>query len=325
MSLYPLNFKPIVKEKIWGGQKLKTVLNKDLSGLKNGGESWELSSVAGDVSVVANGALKGKTLTALLDQYKGSLMGNAVYDRFGNMFPLLIKFIDANDDLSVQVHPDDTMGKARHNSFGKTEMWYVMAADEGAKLISGFSTIIDKKQYKPLLEQGKFLDVLAQHEVQPGDVFFMPAGRIHAIGKGVLVAEIQQTSDVTYRVYDYDRRDDAGNTRDLHIEEALDAIHFDDADSGKVSYQAQVGDVVKLVENQYFSTSVITVDGRLERDLKGTDSFHIYMCVEGECSIATNEGVVTASKGETVLVPACIKQLTINSKTPSKLLEVFVP
>ena len=325
MSLYPLKFTPIVKEKIWGGQKLKTVLHKDLGNLSNGGESWELSSVPGDVSVVANGNLKGLELNELLSRYKGNLMGDKVYARYGNMFPLLIKFIDANDDLSVQVHPDDAMAKVRHNSFGKTEMWYVMAADRGAKLISGFSKIIDKSQYKPLLDQGKFLDVLAQHEVRPGDVLFMPAGRIHAIGKGVLVAEIQQTSDVTYRVYDYDRRDDAGNTRELHVEEALDAIHFNDSDSGVVSYQNVAGEAVSLVNCPYFSTSVIGVDGVVNRNLQGTDSFHIYMGVEGACEITSDGNSVSVSMGETVLLPASLKQVFIKSTSPAKLLEVYVP
>ncbi|MGV8828568.1 MAG: type I phosphomannose isomerase catalytic subunit [Breznakibacter sp.] len=325
MSLYPLKFAPIVKEKIWGGQKLKTVLNKDLGNLNNGGESWELSSVPGDVSVVANGALEGSTLTELLARFKGELMGEQVYARFGDMFPLLIKFIDANDDLSVQVHPDDAMASVRHNSFGKTEMWYVMAADQGAKLISGFSKTIDKSDYKPLLEQGKFLDVLAQHEVKPGDVLFMPAGRIHAIGKGVLVAEIQQTSDVTYRVYDYDRRDDAGKTRDLHVDEAQDAIHFNDSDSGIVSYKIIAGDAVNLVNCPYFCTSVVGVDGEVNRDLPGADSFHIYMCVEGSCEISTSGGSVSMSMGETVLIPASLKQATIKSTVPAKLLEVYVP
>ncbi len=324
MNLYPLKFTPIVKEKIWGGHKLETVLHKDLGSLSNGGESWELSSVAGDVSVVANGTLKGTSLTELLARFKGELMGQKIYERFGDTFPLLIKFIDANDDLSVQVHPDDAMAKSRHNSFGKTEMWYVMAADKGAKLISGFSKIIDKSEYKPLLSQGKFLDVLAQHVVKPGDVLFMPAGRIHAIGRGVLVAEIQQTSDVTYRVYDYDRRDDAGKTRDLHVEEALDAIHFNDADSGMVAYKNAVGEAVKLVDCPYFCTSMVGVDGAVTRTF-AADSFHLYMCVEGACEIVTGEGSVSMVMGETVLLPASLKQATLKSTTPAKLLEVYVP
>lgn len=325
MSLYPIKFAPIIKEKIWGGQKLRTVLNKELGSLKNGGESWELSSVPGEVSVVANGDLTGALLTDLMKRFKGELMGGKVYDRFGAMFPLLIKFIDANDDLSVQVHPDDAMARQRHDSFGKTEMWYVMAADQGAKLISGFSKTIGKDQYKPLLERGEFLDVLAQHQVKPGDVFFMPAGRIHAIGRGVLVAEIQQTSDVTYRVYDYDRRDDAGNARELHVDEALDAIHFNDSDSGAVSYEILSGDAVNLVNCPYFCTSIVGVNGVVARDLSEVDSFHIYMCVEGGCEIVTASGSVSMKAGETVLIPAALKQATIKSTTLTKLLEVYVP
>jgi len=325
MTLYPLKFTPIVKEKIWGGQKLKTVLNKDLGQLNNGGESWELSSVPGNVSVVENGSLKGTTLTQLMDTYKGALMGEKVYNRFGSMFPLLIKFIDANDDLSVQVHPGDEMAKKRHDSFGKTEMWYVMAADKGSKLISGFSKNIKKEEYKPLLEKGKFLDVLAQHEVKAGDVFFMPAGRIHAIGSGVLVAEIQQTSDVTYRVYDYDRRDDAGNTRELHVDEALDAINFDDKDSGKIKYEIIQQNAVNLVNCSYFCTNMISIDGAPIERASVADSFRIYMCVEGQCEITTAEGSAKISMGETVLVPASSAKITVKGSTPSRLLEVYVP
>lgn len=325
MSLYPLKFTPIVKEKIWGGQKLRTVLNKEFGNLSNGGESWELSSVPGDISIVKEGLLKGTSLTKLIQNYKGELMGEKVYSRFGDMFPLLIKFIDANDDLSVQVHPDDAMAKERHNSFGKTEMWYVMAADKGAKLISGFKKKINKNDYKPLLDKGEFLDVLAQHEVKPGDVLFMPAGRIHAIGRGVMVAEIQQTSDVTYRVYDYDRKDDKGNARELHVEEAKDAIHFDDLDSGLVKYELMRNNLANLVNCSYFCTTMLTVDEKIERDLKNIDSFKIYICVEGSCEISTAGGIVSMVTGETVLVPASLKYVEVKSNSSAKVLEVYVP
>jgi len=223
-GLYPLKFTPIYKDKIWGGNKIKSVLNKDFGGLPNCGESWELSGVDGNVSVVSNGYLAGNTLEELLEVYMGDLAGDEVYEHFGNEFPLLIKFIDANDDLSIQVHPNDEMAAERHNSYGKTEMWYVLQADKGSKLQSGFNQQVDQEKYLEKLEKTELTDILNFEEVTAGDVFFIPAGRVHAIGRGILLAEIQQTSDITYRIYDYDRRDDKGNPRELHTDLALDAI-----------------------------------------------------------------------------------------------------
>ena len=212
-NLYPLKFKPRYYDKIWGGQKLKTALNKDFGKLPNCGESWELSGVSGNISEVSNGFLAGNNLEELIEVYMGDLVGDKVFDRFSVEFPLLIKFIDANDDLSVQVHPDDKLSKERHGAYGKTEMWYVLQADKGAKLNCGFNQPITKETYLTKLENKEIMDVLNFVEVEPGDVFFMPAGRVHAIGKGIMVAEIQQTSDVTYRIYDYDRVDAKGQGR----------------------------------------------------------------------------------------------------------------
>ena len=189
-QLYPLKFKTIFKDKIWGGEKIKTILHKDFSPLPNCGETWEVSGVKGNISVVAEGELEGKSLTDLLDEHKGELAGNKIYDKFGAEFPLLIKFIDANDDLSIQVHPDDELGKKRHNSFGKTEMWYVMQADAGSTLISGFNQAVDEKVYVEKLESGQIMDILNKEDVSQGDIFFLPAGRVHTIGKGLLIAEI---------------------------------------------------------------------------------------------------------------------------------------
>lgn len=321
MNAYPLKFVPIIKDKIWGGHKLNTILGKDLGTLPNGGESWELSAVSGNISTIANGPLAGTTLTQAISAYGADLLGHKVMERYGADFPLLIKFIDANDNLSVQVHPDDAMAKARHNSFGKTEMWYVLAADEGAKLISGFSKPCTADDYMPLLNSGQFLSVLGAHTVKRGDVFFMPARRIHAIGKGVMVAEIQQTSDITYRVYDYERRDANGNSRELHVEEAKEAINFADMESGKMEYTPVSNERVPVVECPYFSTGVVAVEGEAKRDYSGIDSFVILMCVKGG---ATVDGVELRC-GETALVPACCNAVTISTTESTELLEVFIP
>lgn len=320
MTDLPIKFVPIIKDKIWGGQKLKTLLGKEFGSLPNGGESWELSGVEGNVSVIANGKLKGMTLDKAIETYGADLVGKKVYAQHGNDFPLLIKFIDAADNLSVQVHPDDKMAKERHNSFGKTEMWYVLAADNGAKLISGFARPSNKDEYQPLLDEGKFLDILGAHEVQRGDVFFMPAGRIHAIGKGVMVAEIQQTSDITYRVFDYNRRDAQGNSRELHVNEAKEALNFSDTDSGKVSYSLKTNERTDIVNCPFFNTGIVAVDGSCKRNYSDIDSFVILMCVKG--SVTANG--VEIRCGETALVPACSDGVTLTSTDPSEVLEVFI-
>ena len=226
IELYPLKFDPILKEKIWGGTKLGTVLDKPTGDSENMGESWEISGVEGNISVVSEGDLKGRTLVELINEYKGELIGEHVYEKFGDKFPLLIKFIDANDDLSIQVHPDDELAQKRHNSFGKTEMWYVVDAEEGATLISGFKKQTNKEEYLRIFEEGNLTDILNSEDVVNDDVFFLPAGRVHTIGKGLLIAEIQQTSDITYRIYDFDRVDKNGVGRELHVEEAVDAIDY---------------------------------------------------------------------------------------------------
>ncbi|MBN4082894.1 class I mannose-6-phosphate isomerase, partial [bacterium AH-315-A23] len=235
---YPIKFEPILKDKIWGGEKLKTLFNKK-STRKDIGESWEVSDVNGNVSVVTNGDLKGKTLQEILRLYKDQLVGENVYKNFGDNFPLLIKFIDAKEALSIQVHPNDDLAKERHNSFGKTEMWYVMQAEDEGDLIVGFNKDSSKEEYVEHLENKKLLEILNQEKVKKGDVYFIPTGRIHAIGAGVLLAEIQQTSDITYRVYDWDRLDDEGNSRELHTELALDAIDYSSEKKYTTDYKTE--------------------------------------------------------------------------------------
>jgi mannose-6-phosphate isomerase len=323
--LYPLKFKPIVKDKIWGGAKLKTVLGKDAS--EKAGESWEISGVEGDISVAENGFLAGNSLEELVEVYMGDLVGDQIYKKFGVEFPLLIKFIDANDYLSVQVHPDDVLARERHNSYGKTEMWYIVEAEKGGdrgKLIAGFNRELDRKQYMDHLKGGSLKQILNYEDVDSGDIYFMPAGRIHAIGAGVLLAEIQQTSDVTYRIYDWDRKDDAGKERDLHTDLALDAINFSHQSNYRTDYRSEANSTVTAVDCPFFTTGVIRLDQPVDKDYNLIDSFVIYMCMEGSAGIAYPGGVEPIKKGETVLIPAEIKNLAILPNEATTLLEVFI-
>lgn len=324
-GLYPLKFSPIYKDKIWGGNKIKTVLNKDFGSLPNCGESWELSGVEGNVSAVANGYLAGNTLEELIEIYMGDLVGDRVFEKFGVEFPLLIKFIDANDDLSIQVHPNDEMSKKRHNAYGKTEMWYVLQADEGAQLQSGFNQEVTEDKYLFKLEHGELTDILNFEKVSAGDVFFIPAGRVHAIGKGILLAEIQQTSDVTYRIFDYNRCDKEGNPRELHTDLAVDVIDYTLYPEYKTKYQEKLNESVELASCEYFTTNVLEFNRKIEKDYNNLDSFVIYICLEGKASIATESGTETIQKGETVLVPAAIENVVLSPESDSvKLLEVYI-
>ena len=324
MSLYPLKFEPICLEKIWGGNRLKTLLGKKYN-TKNCGESWEISGVEGNISVVANGFLKGNDLSELIEIYMGDLVGDKVYEKFGNEFPLLIKFIDAQDDLSIQVHPNDELSKERHNAFGKTEMWYVVDIAEGALINSGFNQPVDREKYLEYLENGNLTDLLKYDEAKVGDVFFIPAGRVHAIGKGSMVAEIQQTSDVTYRIFDYNRKDDKGNERELHTELALDAIDFTYLDEYKTKYTSELNKSTEIVSCKYFTTNILEFDKTVGKDYFQINSFVIYITLEGNFEIETEAGKEKVGKGESVLIPANIDLLKLNPLSGKvKLLEVYV-
>ena len=325
-GLYPLKFIPIFKDKLWGGNKMKTILNKDFGDLPNCGESWELSGVEGNISVVANGYLAGNSLEELVEIYMGELVGEQVFETFGVEFPLLIKFIDANDDLSIQVHPNDELSKERHNAYGKTEMWYVLQADQGAMLQSGFNQPVDQDKYLLKLEHDELTDILNFEEVTSGDVFFIPAGRVHAIGKGILLAEIQQTSDVTYRIYDYDRRDEKGHPRELHTELALEAINFKHHGKGKTDYQPKLNESVELAKCSYFTTNLLHLNDSVERDFSKLDSFVIYLCIEGNYTLQWDSGNVPVQKGETILVPASIENFHLKPADghDTRLLEVYI-
>jgi len=325
-ELYPLKFKPQFKEKIWGGQHLKEYLNKSLPKNKKIGESWEISGIQDNISIIENGYLQGNNLQELIEIYMGDILGDRIYKQFGIEFPLLIKFIDANDILSIQVHPEDELARKRHNAFGKTEMWYIIEAEKDAELISGFSKKIDKETYLKQLESNRLPDILNYEKVQKGNVFFIPSGRVHAIGKGIVLAEIQQTSDVTYRIFDWNRKDDQGNYRELHTDLALDAIDFNVYDNYKTPYKIKPNKDSKILNCKYFNTNIIQFDETIEKDYNQLDSFVIYICLDGKFEIIYNETEkIHIEKGETILIPAVFEHLVLNPVVQSKLLEVYIP
>ncbi len=319
MKLYPLQFEPILKERIWGGTKLKSYLNKPITS-EITGESWEISTVENDVSIVANGSLKGKSLNELIASFTTDLLGIKVYGKFGPQFPLLFKYLDAREDLSIQLHPDDELAKKRHNSFGKTEMWYVMQADADARLIVGFKEKSSRQEYTRHVDGKKLLDILDTKPVKQGDVFFLAPGTIHAIGAGNVIAEIQQTSDITYRIYDYDRVDAEGNKRELHTELALEAINYDTV-SAERHYSKTQNVSNAMVHCEYFTTNFIPLADRMEIQ-KNRDSFTVYMCVEGDFKLDYDGQTYRYQKGDTILIPASMADFQLSGI--ATLLEIYI-
>ena len=302
ISFYPLSFEPILKDRIWGGTKLKDYLNKSISS-EITGESWELSAVPESVSVIESGSFKGKNLSEVIDLYPSEILGQKVYKQFGKQFPLLFKYLDAKQDLSIQLHPSDELAQKRHNSFGKTEMWYVMQADEGARIIVGFKEDSSKEAYVKKLESDDILSLLNEIPVKKGDVFLLETGTIHAIGAGVLLAEIQQTSDITYRIYDWNRLDADGNKRALHTDLAVDAINYQTTSCRK-DYTA--------IENN-FKTNIILLNGDSLIE-KSNDSFMVLMCTEGSFDLLLAAEKYTYQIGDTVLIPAVLTSFVLKGK-----------
>lgn len=325
-SLYPFKFQSILKSILWGGSEISHF--KGIEPVREGiGESWEISGVKNNLSVVANGPFAGNTLEELIAEAKDMLVGKEVYQKFGNTFPLLIKFIDARNDLSIQVHPDDKLAAERHHSFGKTEMWYVIKAAPGAFLYSGFEKQITPEEYVETVQNNTFTQTLKRYEVQEGDVFFLPAGRVHAIGAGCFIAEIQQTSNITYRIYDYNRKDATGNRRELHTELAKDAIDYKVYDSYKTDYSKNVNHPVRLASCPYFTTNLLELEQgmSMNRSYADLDSFVIYICMGGQCTIKDDKGhVETIRQGESMLIPANTGAVTLIPAESTRLLETFV-
>lgn len=321
MKVYPIKFNPILKEKIWGGNKLGNLLGKDTD-KENVGESWEISDVNGNISEVSNGTYKGANLKELIETHDATLLGADNFANFGYNFPLLIKFLDAKTDLSVQVHPDNVMAKKHHNSFGKTEMWYIMDSDANADIVLGLKDKTTNPEVLNHINANNVDAVFNREEVKKGDSFFIPAGKIHAIGAGVLAAEIQQTSDITYRVYDWDRTDDSGQKRELHTQLAEQATKQFDS-NGKAVYDLQPNASASLVDCEYFTTNILDVTNHQVKDYSNLDSFVIFMCVEGEAEITAGLHTETVKMGETILIPANAEEVVFSS-TNAKLLEVYV-
>ncbi len=323
-QLYPLKFKPIIKDKIWGGTRLKNLLNKNCKTDK-AGESWEISGFPGSVSKVKNGFLAGNSLDELLEVYMGDLAGDGVFEKFGTLFPLLVKFIDANDILSVQVHPGDELGRKWFSSYGKTEIWYIIEAEKDAEIIVGFNRQVSREQYLEHIKDNTILSILNKEKAAAGDVFFLPAGRIHAIGSGILLAEIQQTSDATLRIYDYDRLDEKGRPRELHTDKALEAIDFKLYPAYKTQYQKKPGYSCNLTRCDYFTVNYLELFEPIDKEYVTLDSFVIYMCVEGSFTIRyhnnENEKVI---RGETVLLPAELKNVMLIPDSRAKILEIYI-
>lgn len=312
IMLYPLKFEPIYKERLWGGSKLRDSYDR-LCPEGNIGESWELSGLEGDVSVVSNGTLAGNDLQELIEVYMGELVGDSVYNAFGEEFPLLIKLLDASEILSVQVHPDNELALERHNAYGKTEMWYILEAAPESFIYLGFNRKTNMQEYLEHTDDCTIDTILKKEKVEKGDMFIIPPGTIHAIGKGIVLAEIQQASDITYRVFDWNRTDPAGNSRELHTELAIDAINFSQGD-----FRIKTDGV----KNEYFTTNVLNIDGTLERDYAALDSFVIYLCLEGNVIVECEGGSESLLDTETMLLPAVFDHAELSGK--GKLLEIYI-
>lgn len=320
MELYPLKFKPIFKETVWGGSKLRTVLNKNISPDKKVGESWELSGVRGNLSVVSNGYLKGNNIEELIEIYMGELVGEKVYERFGQEFPLLIKLLDTTETLSLQVHPDDATAAERHHAFGKTEMWYVIAAEADSKIAVGFNKDSNLSELLDHIKNSSLHEILNLESAKAGDAFYIPAGTLHAIGKNITLAEIQQTSDITYRVYDWGRND---KNRPLHTDLAMDIINYHAATDNKIGTSGR-DESQLLADSPYFTTTLLNLAQAAERSYGELDSFIIYICTEGAAQVSCNGQAEKIERGETLLIPASLSEVKITPQAAVKLLEVYI-
>lgn len=326
--LYPLKFKPIPKERIWGGDRLKKYScdNSNAANKHPIGECWILSAVEDDVSIVENGFLKGNTLEELVEVYMGDLVGDSIYERFGVEFPLLVKLIDTKEFLSVQIHPDDEMAEERHHAYGKSEFWYILDAKDDSQIITGFDRELTKEEYVELVKKGKLQTVLKYNSVKPNDFIYIPARSLHSLGKDIFLIEIQQTSDITYRVFDWNRVDSQGKSRELHVDLAADTIGFDDKPLHVSHLPLEKNQETELTANPFFRVNRFCLEGNIQRELLGFDSFRLYICIAGKLSLnAQGSDAVVLTEGEVVLVPASIPLVEIQPLGgEANMLEVFV-
>jgi mannose-6-phosphate isomerase len=323
-ELYPLKFEPLLKDKVWGGYALERHFNKKPSGLPNVGESWELSAVDGNLSVVNNGFLAGNNIEELIEVYMGDITGDSVFEKFGNKFPLLFKFIEAGEDLSIQVHPGDEMAREKHGDFGKTEMWYILECENDSKIYTGFKEGVTKEMYQESLKNGNLSELIHVENVESGDTFFTPAGRIHAIGKGIVLVEIQQTSDLTYRISDWNRKSNGNVKRELHLDLALEAMDFNAVGANKIRKDPAMNKSENLVNCEYFTTNVLHFNTLIKKEYYLLDSFVVYICIEGEFKLKWDSGSEVVIKGETILLPAMLKAVSLEPSGEAKLLEVYI-
>lgn len=323
-ELYPLKFDTVLKEKVWGGSALTSLYNKGAKGLNNIGESWELSAIADNQSVVSNGFLAGNNIEELIEVYMGDITGDSIYEKFGNEFPLLIKFIEAQENLSIQVHPGNELAKKRHKAYGKTEMWYILESKDGARIYTGFKEGVTKELYEKAVREGNVDDLMNVEIAAAGDIFFTPAGRVHAIGAGIVLLEIQQTSDITYRIFDWNRKNNGHEKRELHTELALEAIDFKQTGKNKIRVEPALNISEKLVECEFFNAYIILFDKPVKKEYYFNDSFVVYICIEGEFLIAWDDNTERVTKGETVLLPAMIKEVTLTPLEKAHMLEIYI-
>ena len=322
--LYPFKFQPLFVEKIWGGQKLKKILGKEVGHIQHCGESWEIFDVGDQISEVVNGFLAENNLEELIEVYMGDLVGDKVFNEYGLQFPLLFKYIDAQEDLSVQVHPDDALAMRRYGCNGKSEMWYVIDADAGAGIYLGFKKGVKKQDYLQAVKNGNVDQLLVFYPVQKGDCFYVPAGTVHAIGKGVLLAEIQQSSDCTYRIFDWNRVDAFGFPRELHTAEAEEALHFNDKTDYKIQYEPKLNQSVLLVDTPHFKVITLQFNQPMEKIYAKIDSFVVYMCIEGSVHVIYEDKRTQLQKGETILVPAIATNVMLLPQKNVHLLEIYM-
>lgn len=323
-DLYPLKFEPVLREKLWGGSKLVSHYGKKGNPDLLIGESWELSGVSDHQSVVSNGFLAGNNIEELIEVYLGDICGETVYEKFGIEFPLLIKLIEARDDLSIQVHPGDALARERHGAYGKTEMWYILEAAGNSVIYTGFNRTVTREQYLNALREDKVAGLLNAEKASAGDIFFTPAGRVHSIGAGVTLIEIQQTSDITYRIYDWNRKDKDGLTRELHTDLALDAIDFTAAGQVKIRKDHAENKTEKLVDCDYFTTNGLLFNKSIARDYNLIDSFIVYFCIEGQFMIKWDGKAEMVTRGETVLLPAHIREVILEPLPSARILEIYI-
>ncbi len=325
-DLYPLRFTPILKERVWGGKRLGNDLGKSIPSASTIGESWEISGMEGYESVVSNGFLSGNNINELVEVYMGDLVGEQIYERYGDEFPLLVKLIDASRNLSVQVHPDDKMAAEEHHAFGKTELWYIMEAEEGASLFCGFRDGVTREHYLDAVSSGTIESLLNRITVKSGEWLFVPAGMVHSIGKGILLAEIQQPSDITYRIYDWDRGDGPTPGRELHTGLAEKAIDFNLIGEKGVRLPGDSRDVITIADNRYFRASIVTVNDIMRREYALLDSFVAILCTRGKLRVESAEASETLNRGESLLLPATSENALFTPVSGGcEFLEISVP